>query len=230
MEIGLDVISDLHLLPDDSFNWEGKATSLYCILAGNVSSDLRTVCQTLMHLSRLYQGVFYSPGFLEYDGIDDVGDRTDQIIEMCSMIPNVAVLHHHVVIIDGIAVIGCNGWSMFTFAKEADDQRQTARYEDIVYLKKSIEKLQKHLDVKKIVVVSNAIPKKELYFGEQPPYIDDYLTLDYCLDSDTEHKISHWVFGTHKKIVDTTLNDINYLNNPYYKQKPYWAKRLNVII
>ena len=45
-DIGFDIISDLNLQPDDSFNWENKATSLYCIVAGNNSSDLRTVIQS----------------------------------------------------------------------------------------------------------------------------------------------------------------------------------------
>lgn len=228
MEIGFDVISDLHLSPEDSFNWEGKATSLYCIVAGNVSSDLRTLWQTLAHLSQYYQGIFYSPGYLEYEAADNINFRTEQITEMCSRIPNIALLHHHVIIVDGVAVLGCNGWTMFTSAEEADPQRQNARYEDIAYLRKSVEKLQRHLDVKRIVVVTNAVPRKELYFGEQPENVDDYMTLDYCLPADTEMKITHWIFGTHKKIVDTTINDINYLNNPYYKQKPYWAKRLNI--
>jgi hypothetical protein len=35
MKIGFDLISDLNLSPNDSFNWENKATSLYCIIAGN---------------------------------------------------------------------------------------------------------------------------------------------------------------------------------------------------
>ena len=50
--IGFDLISDLNLSPEDSFNWEGKATSLYCIIAGNISEDLRTIKQTLSHLSK----------------------------------------------------------------------------------------------------------------------------------------------------------------------------------
>ena len=52
MNIGFDVISDLNLDAEDSFDWEGKATSLYLIIAGNISSDLRVIHQTLVHLSR----------------------------------------------------------------------------------------------------------------------------------------------------------------------------------
>lgn len=62
MKIGFDVISDLNLGPDEQFSWEGKATSLYCIIAGNISNDLRTIHQILLHLSHFYQGVFYTAG------------------------------------------------------------------------------------------------------------------------------------------------------------------------
>ena len=34
IDIGFDIIGDLNLEPNDSFNWEDKPTSLYCILTG----------------------------------------------------------------------------------------------------------------------------------------------------------------------------------------------------
>lgn len=228
MEIGFDVISDLNLEPDDNFNWEGKVTSLYCIVAGNISSDLRTVWQTLLHLSRLYQGVFYVTGSLEYKDSTNFESRTREILRLCSKVPNLAVLHHHVVIIDGLAILGCNGYSN---DNENFDQRNeftalSQKLEDLKYLRKSVGKLQKHLDVKKIMIVTNAVPRNELYFGENQSAED--FELDMCRAEDTEMKISHWVFGTYKKIVDTTIDSINYVNNPYYQIKPYWAKRINV--
>lgn len=231
MEIGFDLISDLNLSPDESFNWENKATSLYCIVAGNVSSDLRTVFQTLAHLSRFYQGVFYAIGPLEYDGVKDLDIRTSEILALCKKIPNLAVLYHHVVIIDGIAILGANGWSVNTDKLDIKDTHevQRARLEDIAYLNKSVEKLQKHLDVKKIFLVTNGVPKKQLYFGEQPRYVDSQqLHLDYCLGNDTEMKVSHWAFGSYDKVVDTTINNVNYINNSYFKRKPYWAKRITI--
>ena len=30
------------------------------------------------------------------------------------------------------------------------------------------------------------------------------------------------------KIVDTTIDNVNYTNNPYVKNNPYWAKRIEV--
>lgn len=224
MEIAFDIISDLYLDPNDSFNWEGKPTSLYCVVAGNISSDLRTILQTLLHLSKFYQGIFYVPGSLEYKN-HDIDQRTQELINLCSSLPKVALLYYHVVILNGIALMGANGWSN-TENSEADQQR----YEDIAYLNKSVEKLQKHLDVKKIILISNSVPKKELFFGEAPDNFDNRVTLDYCLKSDTEFKISHWIFGTYEKIVDTTIDNINYINNPYFKRRPYWAKRISVNI
>lgn len=233
MEIGFDVISDLYLSPEENFNWEGKATSLYCIVAGNISSDLRTILQTLAHLSRFYQGVFYAIGSIEYDGVKDISYRTDEILALCRKVPNVAVLDHHVVIIDGIAILGANGWSLNEFDLDNDLETSVskARLEDTAYLSKSVEKLQKHLDVKKILIVTHGVPKKELYFGEQPDrFKNQKIQLDYCIYSDTEGKITHWVFGTYNKVVDTVLNNINYINNSYYKRKPYWAKRISISV
>jgi hypothetical protein len=230
MEIGFDLISDLNLSPNESFNWENKATSLYCIVAGNISSDLRTIFQTLAHLSRFYQGIFYTTGPLEYVGSTDFATRSEEIIKLCKKIPNVALLYHHVVIIDGVAILGANGWSCEGFDFDQEDVGH-ARVEDISYLNKSVLKLQKHLDVKKIFVVTNGVPKKELYFGEQPRSVDNQkLHLDYCLGNDTEMKVSYWAYGSYNKIVDTTIHDVNYINNSYFKRKPYWAKRINVTI
>lgn len=78
------------------------------------------------------------------------------------------------------------------------------------------------------MIVSSSVPGADLYFGEEPGSIDAHLPLELVLPSDTEKKISNWVYGTYGKVVDTTINDINYVNNSYYKRKPYWAKRIEV--
>ena len=230
MDIGFDVIGDLYLEPDDSFNWEGKATSLYCLVAGNVSSNLRTIIQTIAHLSKLYQGVFYIPGTLEYQGCDNIHRRTEEILQACSRISNAAVLHHHVIVIDGIAVLGANGWyeEPDRVNLELNEQLEVARYEDVAYLKKSIQKLQKHLDVKKILILSNSVPNDKLYFGEVPDCTIHSIPLSIALGADTENKITHWAFGTYKKIVDTSFDGINYVCNPRKDKSPYWAKRITV--
>ena len=227
--IGFDLISDLNLSPEDSFNWEGKATSLYCIIAGNISEDLRTIKQTLSHLSKFYQGIFYTLGSLEYHNISDIVKRTNEIRKTCHTVRNLAIMHHHVVVIDGIAVIGANGWyGNTTYDEETASIIEVHRNEDILYLKNTIERLQKHLDVKKIVIVSNSVPGIDLYFGEHPDTIDIQLNLNIALIADTEKKVSHWLYGTYKKVVDTNINDINYINNSSFSRNPYWSKRVEI--
>jgi len=227
MEIGFDLVSDLNLDPEDSFNWENKATSLYCIIAGNVSSDLRTLYQTLTHMSKFYQGIFYVPGLLEYKDCLDPDIRTKEILAVIKKLPKVAMLYHHVVIIDGIAILGTNGWSADR-KEDIDMNLIKNRLDDIAYLNKSVIKLQTHLDVKKILLISACIPRRQLYFGKVPDHVDDHIYPDYCLQSDTEMKITNWAFGGIETDVDTVYNGIHYLNNPYYKKRPYWAKRITI--
>lgn len=230
MNIGFDLISDLNLTPEDKFDWEGKATSLYCVIAGNISNDLRTVRNTLIHLTKFYQGVFYVAGSLEYDGVDNIQHRTDELIKLTNSVRNVAFLHHNVVIVDGIALVGVNGWYGNTITTNLIDEIEveTHRHEDIVYLKSTLERLQRHLDVKKIFVVSNSSPGPELFFGEDPPHVHTQLPVNIALGVDTEKKVSHWAYGTYGKVVDITIKNINYLNNSCYKRSPYWAKRVEI--
>ena len=230
-EIGFDVIGDLNLEPNDSFNWENKQTSLYCILTGNISHNLRTVTQTLIHLSRIYHGVFYVPGMLEYETGDSIPERLAELLVITEGIPNVCMLHQHVAVIDGVAIAGINGWSNAGNNHTHENIMETvARSEDMFYLRTAIGKLQRHLDIKKIVLVTNAVPKSDLYFKENPGYIEDQTPLCDVLDADTENKVSHWVFGTYDKQVDTYFDSINYINNPRSASPPYWPKRLTISV
>jgi len=230
MKIGFDVISDLNLKPNELFGWEGKATSLYCIIAGNISNDLRTIHQILLHLSHFYQGVFYTAGTLEYEGVTNLAHRTDELFNLCKSIRNVAYLHNHVVIIDGIAIVGSNGWSTLEdkYPLLPIDAIEQERYQDIGYLSNTIEKLQLHLDVKKIIIVSHSAPSYELLFGEEPDLIYSIPPLKLSLIKDLESKVTHWVYGHYDKTVDIVIDGINYVNNSYYKRNPYWAKRIEI--
>jgi len=230
MKIAFDVISDLNLEPEESFNWEGKATSLYCIIAGNVSNDLRTIHQTLLHLSKFYQGVFYISGSLEYKNVPGITKRTEELFKICNTIKNVVHLHNHVVIVDGIAILGTNGWYGNTsdILSLTPEEIEIERYNDIGYVSNTIEKLQLHLDVNNIVLVSHSVPGPELFFGEVTEEIEDLFPLQHTLMQDSESKVKHWIYGSYNKNVDVVINDINYINNSYYKRKPYWAKRIEV--
>jgi hypothetical protein len=230
MNIGFDIISDLWLDDISQFNWEGKPTSLYCIISGNITSDLGLLHKIFLHLSKCYQGIFYIDGTLEHTLLRDKQSVINEISAICTSIPNVVYLHNNVVVIEGIAIVGLNGWNEYNaLTDEEKFQVKVNRYDDLLYLDKTIEKLQLHIDVKKIVITSNSVPNTELYFGEQPESLKNEVDLDNILSNDTEQKITHWVFGSHKKIVDTNKNGINYLNNPMYDSNPYYAKRIDIL-
>lgn len=229
MTIGFDIISDLNLKEGELFDWEGKPTSLFCLVAGNISSDLKTMLRVLHHLSSQYQGVFFIDGTLEAQDPYERDDRVDEIGKLCEKVRNVVYLHNNVVVVDGVAIVGINGWYKNFQTNSASDemQLQTNFLDDFLYLQKTIERLQLHVDVRKIVVMSNCVPSNKLYFGEDVGVLSS-ITLDNVESADTEHKISHWVYATHGKIVDTMFNSINYVNNPKHDRNPYHAKRIDV--
>lgn len=233
MATGFDLISDLNLSDSVNFDWSEKATSLYCIIAGNLGNNTNVVYHALSKLSKHYQGIFYIAGSLEYEGVTDINARTDHLSRICEQFQNIAFLHHNVVVIDGIAIVGSNGWYKNTLSSgevAIDELINMAYYEDLLYLKNTIERLQKHLDVKKIIIVSNSVPNDFLYFGETPPKVKNQVPIDIVLESDTMKKVSYWAYGTYKKIVDITINDINYFCNPCFGSTNYWAKRINLEI
>jgi len=232
MKIGFDLISDLYLEPGDKFDWEDKATSLYCVIPGNISYDLRTISKTLLHLGQYYQGIFYAPGALEFQETESISSRLYELNMLCKRLPRIALLHQQVVIIDGIALVGCNGWVGNTIPTTMDAliSVEKGRTEDNIYLRTSIEKLQKHGDVTKIFILTNSVPNESLYFGEVPKIISyrPELALIHMLDLDSEAKITHWAYGTYEKSVDTNINGVNFIANPSFNKNPYYAKRIEV--
>lgn len=230
-EIGFDVIGELNIEPGETFSWSDKVSSLYCIISGNISSDPKTLIKVLTHLSTLYQGVFYVAGTLEYHKCASMFNRLQELIIICESIPNVCFLHQHVAIINGVAVMGANGWGTSGNLSDSGVLVKTAnRQDDIRYISESIRRLQRHPDVKNIVMVTNAVPDDYLYFGEKPKTDIAQIPLSESLELDSEHKISHWVFGSYNKSVDTYYNGINYINNPYERNSPYYAKRITIEI
>lgn len=230
MNVAFDIISDLNIKDENEFDWSDKPTSLYCLVAGNVSDNIAHVSKCLQHLSTVYQGVFYTPGYLEYSKSTNYNKTTNDLTKAIKKYRNVALLDHHVVIINGVAILGCNGWHNKTCEdniKEVMIKEQ--RYEDIFYLKNSIDKLQKHLDIKKIIIVSNAVPLNYLYYGEVPEHLVDSAELSLALHSDSETKVCTWVFGTYEKMVQAKLDNVEYINNAY-NQEPYWPKRIDIEI
>ena len=232
MKLGFDVISDLNLDAESDFDWDGKATSLYLIIAGNISSELRVVHQTLLHLSKFYQGIFYIPGSLEFDSFHYVNHRYEELARLCKTMKNVAFLHKHVVIVNGVAILGVNGWYGNINDTNLSPLEQlhacASNLEDVEYLSSSLERLQLHLDVKKIILVSGSVPGPDLFFGEEPFQIAEQIPLWQCLPVDSEHKVTKWVYGNYSKNGETTIDDVTYINNSCFDQRPYWPKRIDI--
>lgn len=231
MSIAFDIISDLNLTGQEEFNWDSKPTSLFCLVPGNISSDLSVLQKTLKHLSRFYQGIFFIDGSLENPDVNLRENRIKEIMKICSGLHNVVYLHANVVIVDGVALVGINGWEENLVINTNMDIFETKanRYEDIYYLEKTLERLQLHVDVKKIVVISNSIPSRELYFGQENPHLDEMFPVNVIF-ADTERKITRWVYGSSNKLVDTAVNGVNFVNNPKHDREPYYPKRIEVEI
>ena len=223
-----DIISDLHLSSEDEFSWEGKATSLFCIVAGNISSDLDVVQQVLTYLSTFYQGVFYIDGNVEHDIVENKEKRISELTKIIRKINKTVYLHDNVIIVNGVALVAINGWYGNTNVLLPFDDLRIAAYrtEDMAYLQSTIKKLQLHLEVSNILVISNCVPDKNLFFGEDE-HITDTMSPSICLMSDTEKKVKHWVFGG-DKMADAILNGIRFVSNPCDTSMPYWAKRIEI--
>ncbi len=229
MNIGFDIISDLYLTGQEDFNWESKPTSLFCLIPGNISSDLSVVYKTLMHLKKYYQGVFFIDGSLENPDVNLADTRIKELSKICNNIPNVVYLHTNVVIVDGVALVGINGWEESSYVNTSMDvfQMKANRYDDIMYLEKTLDRLQLHVEVNKIIILSNSVPTKELYFGEEGVQYNE-MFLANSLDRDTETKVVKWVFGSSDKMVDTVINGVKFVNNPKYTKDPYYPKRIEI--
>ena len=109
-----------------------------------------------------------------------------------------------------------------------DKEVLEAGYNDLLYLHSTIQKLQKHIDVKTIIIVTNSVPNRELYYKEEPDIVYHQLPLVSALSGDTEGKVKYWVFGNHDKLIDTKIETISYYNNPYLNRDPYYPKRISI--
>lgn len=227
----VDLISDLYLTETDEFDWTGKATSLFCVVAGNVSDDLDVLRRTLDHLSNNYHGVFFIDGSLEHTELQNYENRLLQIKEICDSLNNVVYLHNHVVILNNIAFIGSNGWyGNRPLLKEIEDEDYVLAYRtaDLAYLSNSVKRLQHNMEVKRIVMVTNSLPNRQMAFNsphiEVPPELYPSLSLIF----DETHKIRTWLFGAGGIPVDVAVDRIHYANNPAQTNMLYWPKRIEV--
>jgi len=260
MTFSFDLISDLHVETWDSFDWTDQATSPYCVVAGDVSRDRQQVIDTLRHLGRCYAGVFYIDGNDEHRHyLEDLGESYKSLTRELSDLENVVYLQDNVVIVNGVAFLATNGWWCYDFDKDLDrdqslewyrDRVEVSRsaaesitgvaYHDAAYMINSVHRLQKHQDVKAIVMISHTLPAPRL-IDHDPDLVDTWRFnsmgnqhLDGALDEDTENKIKAWCFGHYHKLVDRDFRGIRYVNNPRgrgqteWSQSAYYPKRITI--
>lgn len=229
--LSVDIISDLNLSKIEDFNWENKCTSLFCVIPGNISSDLVIVKEVLFRLSKLYRGVFYIDGYLEHKNLDDYYDNVTSLKKICDEIANVVYLHNHVIILNNVAFVACNGWINKNIVPSSPLQTRRLedfRIEDIGYLTTTLKNLQLHKEAKKIVVMSSSAPIQDLLFNKDADIFENIVEPGLSLMMDTEDKVSVWIFGGSSIVTDTTINDRRYVTNPYVSGQPYWPKRVEI--
>jgi predicted phosphohydrolase len=116
MELAFDLISDLHLESWQDNDWTGRATSQHCVVAGDVCKDRADLIKFLRHLGTCYQGVFYIDGNDEHKlYMDKLSSSYRDLASRIRSVPNVIYLQDNVVVINGVAIVGTNGWWSFDF-------------------------------------------------------------------------------------------------------------------
>ena len=240
MSLAFDLISDLHVETwNGEFNWEYQATSPVCIVAGDVACDHDVLVRTLKHLGKCYQAVFYIDGNDEHlSSLDDLGHSYSELSRRLRRIPNVVYLQDNVVVVDGVAIFGTNGWWGFDFDLGIDPEQVAQWYQekyhlnetatkgiarmsntDATYMISSVAKMQTHKDVKKIVMVTHTVPDPALIAHDieleghmQFNTMGNRLMMQ-AMAADTENKLHTWCFGHYHGPVDQTRSGIRFVNN-----------------
>jgi hypothetical protein len=239
MSLAFDLISDLHIETWGDFDWEGQATSPVCVVAGDIARDRDIVTRTLRHLGKCYQAVFYIDGNDEhFNYLEDLSASYNDLVRRIKRIPNVVYLQDNVVVVDGVAILGTNGWFGFDFdlginseqadqwcqekyTMSADATKSIARMSntDASYMIASVQRLQRHNDVKKIVMVTHTVPDPALIAHDID--LDGSMKFNtmgnrlmmQAMAQDTENKIHTWCFGHYHGSVDQTRSGIRFVNN-----------------
>jgi UDP-2,3-diacylglucosamine pyrophosphatase LpxH len=260
MQLSFDLISDLHL-DQQPIDWTGMATSPICVVAGDLAEDQKTVVDFLTHLSKCYQQVLYIDGNSEHKyNLLDL-ELSQQILKhSINQIKRVQYLYDDVVVINGVAFVGTNGWWAFDFDSTTDPNLVAQWYQsvmsmpfdpeqiclqsinDAAYLAHTVEKLQTHPEVRQIIIVSHTVPNPTL-ISHDIDLNDTYKfnvmgnrLLEAVRIVDTESKISTWCFGHYHGAVDQYINGIRYVNNcrgrpkSQHWQYAYYPKKITITV
>lgn len=259
MTFAFDLISDLHAdhLPLD---WRHQATSPVCVVAGDVAQDRELLIKTLRHLGQNYQAVFYIDGNEEHRRtLNHLKSSYEQLKKDLRGIPNVLYMQDNVVILQGVALIATNAWYSFDYdsqfpidqvqqkicqyyeiTNDAADEILRMSVSDARYFESSITRLQTHLDVKKIVLISHYVPHGD-FLTHDLDMAGTYRInasvnrfIPHCLQADTENKVTTWCFGHYHQPVDRVKDGIRYVCNPRgrhgtkWYRSPYYPQRIEI--
>jgi hypothetical protein len=218
------------------------------------------VSDVLKELSQRYLEVLYIDGNDEHRlNYDDLDASIENLSAICNQFDNVIFLHDKVPVLNGVAFIAVNGWWTFdgcpiipfeTAQSACADYLdrdievcnrilEKAIY-DAAYARACVTKLQTHLDVTDIVMVSHTVPDIRLL--EHDLDLKDTWRqacsgnslLQGVFDEDTENKIAAWCFGHYHPEVDWNLDGMRYANNCRGKngtkwcRSPYYPKRIEI--
>lgn len=261
MQFAFDLISDLHIETwPTEFDWDGMATAPFCIIAGDIAKDLVTLKKVLENLGKNYQAVFYIDGNDEHKyQMTQLGLSYAEISKIIKPIKNCVFLQDNVVVVNGVAFLAANGWWGFDLNPRIDFAVSKQWWEDDMtkhlyhvdseiiyrmsvvdadYICKSVKRLQRHNDVKKIVIITHTVPDvrlidHDLAIVDQPRFnaMGNSL-MSEALKLDTENKIHTWCFGHYHGSVDQYLDGVRFVNNcrgrgdTAYKQVAYFPKRI----
>lgn len=239
MSFAFDLISDLHAETWPNFDWAGLATSPYCVVAGDVARDRSVVINALRHLGQCYQAVFYVDGNDEHRyHLHELSNSYADLVRQLRKIPNVVYLQDNVVVVDGVAIVGTNGWWTYDFDPSIDAEQSSLWFQDYAkvngtvaktvgrmartdstYMINSVKRLQTHNDVSKIVCVTHTVPDSRLVAHDIG--LADTLRFNtmgnsfmmHTLSADTENKMHTWCFGHYHGSVDQIRQGVRFVNN-----------------
>jgi hypothetical protein len=214
------------------------------------------VIDALEQLSEAYNVVLYIDGNVEHkDYYGHISQSYRELQALIKPMSKVIFMQDNVVIINGVAFLGTNGWWGFDFDPALafdqsiywfQDKENISQYDaleikayaehDATYMVNSIRKLQTQQDVKSIVIISHTVPAPwiishdiELVDTWRFNSMGNSLMLS-ALAGDTENKIKAWCFGHYYKPVEITKNNISYVSNPRGKGDniTYYPKRITI--
>lgn len=244
-----DLVSDLHLdyWKHNTKDWRGLGTSLYCVVAGDVSRNIHLTTSFLRHLSTAYKQVIFIEGNHEHNKqYHDLNAKEFELSDALRQIPNVTYLAENSCVIDGTAFVGAMGWWTFDFPavtgaghlsvieefcarenfamRDAMNIWNTAQ-EQADNLGDIVASLQDEDDIDEIVMITHTVPRNDIIHPGIAGSLSDWgkignSSMKQVLNYDYENKISTWCFGHfHEIAYDKVIDGVRYLSHPRGKPK-----------